>query len=55
MLKDIVYQAVSKALREMPERVQPAIPVVESSGSGEISDEDLAAAEDFMSLLCGED
>ena len=55
MLKSIVYQAVSEAMREMPAAARPVIPVVESSGSAEISDEDLAAAEDFMSILCGED
>ena len=51
MLKSIVRQAVSEALREMP--AQPVIPSAESSGKNEISDEDFDIAGDFLSSLCG--
>lgn len=48
-LKAIVRQAVAEALQELP--VQPVSVSAESSGKGEISDEDFDIADDFMSGL----
>ena len=48
-LKAIVRQAVSEALCGLPNR--PASALEESSGKGEISDEDFDIADDFMSGL----
>ena len=48
-LKAIVRQAVSEALCGLPNR--PAGALEESSGKGEISDEDFDIADDFMSGL----
>ncbi len=48
-LKAIVRQAVTEALHELP--MQPVSISAESSGKGEISDEDFDIADDFMSGL----
>ena len=48
-LKTIVRQAVAEALQGPP--VQPVSGSAESSGKGEISDEDFDIADDFMSGL----
>lgn len=50
-LTAVLRQVVSEALREQP--LQPVSASVESSGKGEISDEDFDVADDFMSTLCG--
>jgi hypothetical protein len=48
-LKAIMRQAVAEALHELP--VQLISDYAESSGKGEISDEDFDIADDFMSGL----
>ena len=49
VLKVIVRQAVTEAMRELP--MQPVSASAEISGQGEISDEDFDVADDFMSAL----
>ena len=48
-MKTIVRQAVAEALLGLP--AQPVSALAESSGHGEISDEDFDIADDFMSGL----
>ncbi len=50
-LKAIMRQAFLEAMRELPITMQPIIASDESSGNGEISDEDFDIADDFMSAL----
>ena len=50
-LKAIMRQAFLEAMRELPITMQPIIASDESSGNGEISDDDFDIADDFMSGL----
>ena len=50
-LKAIMRQAFLEAMRELPITMQPIIASDESSGKGEISDEDFDTADTFMSSL----
>ena len=51
MLKAIMREAVSEAIRDLPGTMQRISASDESSGKGEISDEDFDLADDFMSGL----
>lgn len=51
MLKAIMREAVSEAIRDLPGTMQRISASDESSGKGEISDEDFDLAGDFMSSL----
>ena len=50
-LKAIMREAVSEAIRDLPGTMQRISASDESSGQGEISDEDFDIADDFMSGL----
>ena len=50
-LKAIMREAVSEAIRDLPGTMQRIGASDESSGKGEISDEDFDLAGDFMSSL----
>ena len=50
-LKAIMREAVSEAMRDLPGTMQRISASDESSGEGEISDEDFDLADDFMSGL----
>jgi hypothetical protein len=50
-LKAIMREAVSEAMRDLPGTMQRISASDESSGQGEISDEDFDIADDFMSSL----
>ena len=50
-LKAIMREAVSEAMRDLPGTMQRISASDESSGKGEISDEDFDLADDFMSGL----
>ena len=50
-LKAIMRQAFLEAMKELPTSMQPIIASDESSGKGEISDEDFDTADTFMSGL----
>ena len=50
-LKAIMREAVSEAMRDLPGTMQRISASNESSGEGEISDEDFDLADDFMSGL----
>ena len=50
-LKDIVRQAVSEAMHDLPLAVQPGSASEETGGKVEITDEDFGVADDFMSAL----
>ena len=51
MLKAIMREAVSEAIRDLPGTMQRISASDESSGKGEISDEDFDTADTFMSSL----
>ena len=50
-LKAIMREAVSESIRDLPGTMQRISASDESSGQGEISDEDFDIADDFMSGL----
>ena len=50
-LKAIMREAISEAIRDLPGATQGIGASDESSGQGEISDEDFDIADDFMSGL----